>query len=347
MRAVVLREFGGPEKLLCEQVPDATPTVGEIVVKVGAVSVNRSFDIGVRTGEYSSRIALPIVLGADPSGTIVAASPEVAFPKVGDRVSIRSTIPCEICAVCRRGEPENCGSSSTIGVHRWGGYAEYVSVPANSASLVPDGLSFGDATVLARHASAAYNFIIKRGQLKAGETALIFGAAGALGSFAVQVAAMSGANVIAVAGSDERAEMAQNLGAHHVINYRRHNLATRVSELTSGLGADLVFESSSDPILWPQAFSCVAQCGRLITAGAHAGAGVNLDTRSLYRKRARIIGAAGVTTGDIDFALTAGAAGRFKVTIDRVLPLEEAASAHRLAEHQQSTGKILLNPEIT
>jgi NADPH:quinone reductase-like Zn-dependent oxidoreductase len=343
MKAVVLRSFGGSEQLVLENVPDPEPSPGEIVLQVAAVSINRSFDLSVRKGTYS-RGVLPLVLGADPSGTVSAIGKEVTAFKVGDRVAVMSTIACGQCQECRRGAAANCGFSRTIGVHRWGGYAEYVAVPASNAALVPETLSFGNATVIARHGAAAHNFLIDRGKLRAGETALIFGASGALGAFAVQVAKLAGATVAAVAGADSRAAFARQLGADATFNYRTGDLVEQVMALTNGRGADLAFESSGDPDLWPHALRCVAQAGRLVSCGAHAGGNVQLDLKRLYVGRLQIIGAAGVNVGDLDWALAAGARGEINATIDRAYPLESAAEAHDYIERERPLGKVLITP---
>ncbi len=344
MKAVVLRSFGGSEQLVLENVPDPTPAPDEIVLQVATVSINRSFDLSVRKGTYSRGAVLPLVLGADPSGTVCAIGKTVTTFKVGDRVAVMSTIACGQCQECRRGEAENCGSSRTIGVHRWGGYAEYVAVPASNAALIPETLRFGNATVIARHGAAAYNFLINRGRLCAGETALIFGASGSLGGFAVQVAKLAGAIVVAVAGADSRAAFAGQLGADTTINYRAGDLVGQVMALTNGRGADLVLESSGDPDLWPTALRCVAQAGRLVSCGAHGGGNVQLDLKKLYIGRLQIIGAAGVNVGDLDWALSAAARGEINATIDRVYPLESAAEAHDYVERERPLGKVLIAP---
>ena len=344
MKAVVLRSFGGSEQLVLENVPDPQPAPGEIVLQVATVSINRSFDLSVRKGAYSRGAVLPLVLGADPSGTVCALGEAVTAFKVGDRVAVMSTIACGQCHECLRGAAANCGFSRTIGVHRWGGYAEYAAVPAGNAVLIPNALSFGNATVIARHGAAAYNFLIDRGKLRAGETALIFGASGALGAFAVQVAKLAGANVVAVAGADSRAAFARRLGADATINYRTGDLVEQVMASTKGRGADLVLESSGDPDLWPHALRCVAQAGRLVSCGAHGGGNVQLDLKRLYIGRLQIIGAAGVNVSDLDWALAAGARGEIKATIDRVYPLELAAEAHDYVERERPLGKVLIAP---
>ena len=344
MKAVVLRSFGGSEQLLLENVPDPEPAFGEIVLKVATVSINRSFDLSVRKGTYSRGAVLPLVLGADPSGTVCAIGKGVTVFKAGDRVAVMSTIACGQCQECRHGAAASCGFSRTIGVHRWGGYAEYVAVPASNAALIPEALSFDHATVIARHGAAAYNFLIDRGKLRAGETALVFGASGALGGFAVQVAKLSGATVVAVAGADRRAAFARQLGADATINYRAGDLVEQVMALTNGRGADLVFESSGDPDIWPLALRCVAQAGRLVSCGAHGGGNVQLDIKRLYVGRLQIIGAAGVNVSDLDRALAAGARGDIHATIDRVYPLECAAEAQDYVERERPLGKVLIAP---
>jgi NADPH2:quinone reductase len=344
MKAVVLRSFGGSEQLLLENVPDPEPAFDEIALKVATVSINRSFDLSVRKGSYSRGAVLPLVPGADPSGTVSAIGKSVTAFKVGDRVAVMSTIACGQCQECRRGAAASCGFSRTIGVHRWGGYAEYVVVPARNAALIPEALSFDHATVIARHGAAAYNFLIDRGKLHAGETVLVFGASGALGGFAVQVAKLSGATVVAIAGADRRAAFARQLGADATINYRTGDLVEQVMALTNGRGADLVFESSGDPELWPLALRCVAQAGRLVSCGAHGGGDVLLDLKRLYVGRIQIIGAAGVNVSDLDRALAAGARGDIRATIDRVYPLERAAEAQDYVECERPLGKVLIAP---
>jgi NADPH2:quinone reductase len=345
MKAVMLRAFGGPERLQLETVPDPVPGCGEIVIKVAAVSINRSFDLTVRQGNYARGAVLPLVLGADPCGTVAALGAGVSAFKPGDRVAIMSTVACGECAECRRGLRASCGQSRTIGVHRWGGYADYVAVPAPNAARIPDGLGFAEATVIARHGGAAYNFLIERGELRAGETAVVFGAAGALGACAVQVAKLTGATVIAVAGAESRAAFALTLGADAALNHRAADLVAAVLALTGGRGADLVLETSGDPQLWPQALRCLAQTGRLVSCGAHGGGAVMLDLKRLYIGRLRIIGAAGVNLSDLDRALAAGARGQIKATIDRIYPLEAAGEAQAYVEREQPLGKVLLTPQ--
>jgi NADPH:quinone reductase len=170
------------------------------------------------------------------------------------------------------------------------------------------------------------------------------GAAGALGSFCVQVSHLLGAQVIAAAGADERVAAAIGYGADAGINYRSQDLAAEVHRITGGHGADVVFENIADPTLWPGAFNSLAFRGRLVTAGAHGGGRVELDVSRLYRQRLRIIGGPGNSHADVQRTLDAIANGQLRAGIDRILPLEQAAEAHRLVETQPLLGKIILRP---
>src|SRR5919198_2869108 len=344
MNGIVLKEFGGPEVLRLEEVPTPTLAAGEVLVKVHSVSVNRTLDLIVRQGNYPVKVQLPHVLGVDPAGVVAAIGEEVDNLKAGDRVAVLSFIACQKCRYCSRGEEANCLSSRHIGLHRWGGYAEYVSVPARNAFKLPGNISFAEGSVVTRHFPMAFNLLASKADVKPGESVLVMGATGALGSSCVQVAKMLGAKVIAGARADERVAVAKTYGADFGVNYRGQNLTEEIMQLTDGQGVDVVCENIADPTLWPGALNSLAIGGRLVTAGAHGGGEVKLDVKRLYMRRLRIIGAAGTNLPDVEKALAAAAAGKHRAIIDRTIPLREAPEAHRILERNQTLGKIILNP---
>jgi NADPH:quinone reductase len=344
MKAIVLKEFGGPGILRLEEVPMPSPAAGEVLVKVHSVSVNRTLDLIVRQGNYPVKVQLPHVLGVDPAGVVAAIGEEVDNLKAGDRVAVLSFIACRKCRYCSKGEEANCLSSRHMGLHRWGGYAEYVAVPARNAFKLPGNISFAEGSVVTRHFPMAFNLLVSKADVKPGESVLVMGATGALGSSCVQVAKMLGAKVIAGAGADERVAVAKTYGADFGVNYRRQNLTEEIMRLTDGHGVDVVCENIADPTLWPGALNSLAIGGRLVTAGAHGGGQVELDVKRLYMRRLRIIGAAGTNLPDVDKALAAAAAGKVRAIIDRTMPLREAAEAHRILERNQTLGKIILDP---
>lgn len=343
MKAIVVREFGGPDVLHLEDLPTPKPDVGEILVKVHSVSVNRTLDCVVRSDNYPVKIKLPHVLGVDPAGEVVGVGGVTKF-KLGERVAVISATPCQKCVPCLKGDEANCVDSRRIGIDLWGGYAEYIAVPERCAVKLPDDVSFAEGTVITRHFPMAFNLLVNKAQVRAGEWVLVMGATGALGSSCVQVAKMFGANVIAGAGTDERVDLAKTYSADFGINYRKHDLAKEVMRLTDNAGVDIVCENISDPTLWPAALASLAVNGRLVTAGAHGGGSVTLDVKRLYMRRLRVIGAAGTSVADVEKALDAARQGKIRAIINRTMPLSAAAEAHRIVEQNQITGKIILQP---
>jgi NADPH2:quinone reductase len=346
VKAIVLRAFGGPEVLQLEDVPDPRPSTGQVLVKVGAVSVNRSFDLGVRTNTYAVTPKLPHILGADPSGTIVEVGDGVDVRWLGRRVYVGSPRcgECEFCLSSRDTQCVAAGRAGMLGVHRWGGYAELVAVPANSVVPIPDELPFPEATVVGRHFPTACHLLETKAQLQPGEWVLIMGAAGGLGNALVQIARATGGRVIAAAGRDDRVQSCVASGAHFGVNYRTHDLAAEVLKITDGAGVQVVAENIADPTLWVGAFNSLAPDGRLVTAGAHGGGTVPLDVRRLYLRRITIMGNPNGGRAYLERALHGAATGQLHAVIGKVLPLSEASEAHRLAEGQDIIGKVILQP---
>jgi NADPH:quinone reductase len=344
MKAILLKEFGGPEVLRCENVPISKAAAGEIVLRVYSVSVNRTLDLVVRAGNYPVKIQMPHVLGVDPAGEVVEIGGGVDGFAIGDRVAVVSFIACRQCKQCIKGEEACCVASQHIGLHRWGGYAEYVAVPSGNAFKLPDNVTYWDGSVITRHFPMAFNQLTSKAAVKPGEWVLVMGATGALGNCCIQVAKMLGAKVIAGAGADERVALAKSYGADYGINYRKQDLLEEVMSLTGNQGVDVVCENISDPTLWPGAFNSLAINGRMVTAGAHGGGTVTLDVKRLYMRRLRIIGTAGTNVPDVYKALDAAGQGRIRAIIDRIMPLREAAEAHRIVEKKQTPGKIILDP---
>ena len=256
MKAIVVREFGPPSVMRYEEVPTPEPGPGEVLIKVHAVSVNRTLDAVVRAGKYAKKVELPLTPGVDPSGIVAKVGPDVTMRKVGDRVTVQ----------LRTGNEAGMDSIRNLGVHAWGGYAEYVRARADRTAIVPDALDFATATVVSRHAPTGIHLLRDRAKLQAGEWALVMGAAGGLGSAGVQIAKYLGAKVIAAAGTDERVKVGLEFGADAGVNYRAQDLAAEVMKITGGTGVNVVFENIGDPDLFPKALASMARKGRLVTA---------------------------------------------------------------------------------
>lgn len=346
MKAIIVRSYGGPEVIRLEQVATPQPAAGEVLIKVRAVTVNRTRDLNVCAGQAGGPEALPLVPGQDPSGEIVELGAGVDSARCGQRVIVSSRLTCGVCELCKAGHGSDCRRSRHIGIHRWGGYAEYIAVPASQVTAIADHLSFAEAAVAMRHFPMAMQQLGQtKAALNSGEWVLVMGASGGLGSACIQVARMRGAKVIAGAGGDERVAAAMIFGADHGINYRTTNLTERVREITAGHGADVICENISDPTTFPAAFASLAVMGRLVTSGAHGGGTVPVDMKQLYQNRQRIIGAAGHDPQDITAAMAGAGKGLLKAKVDLVLPLDKLHDAFALIGERKVSGKIVIDPQ--
>lgn len=334
MKAIVIREFGPPSVMKIEEVPTPEPGPGEVLIKVHAVSVNRTLDTKVRAGTYARPVKLPLVPGVDPSGVVAKVGEGVTDRKPGDRVTV----------ALRMGDLSGADAIRLMGVHAWGGYAEYVKAIAKNTTIVPDGVDFATATVVARHAPTGFHLLQDHAKVQPGEWVLVMGAAGGLGSAGVQIAKYLGAKVIAAAGSDDRVKVGLDLGADAGVNYRKQDLTIEAVRITEGKGVNVVFENIGDPELFPKAFNAMARGGRLVTAGGHGGGVVPLDVNRLYLNHITVMGRTGETPEAARLSLQMAAEGKFKALIDRILPLSQAPLAHELVESRGGLGKVLLDP---
>jgi NADPH:quinone reductase-like Zn-dependent oxidoreductase len=339
---MLFRDFGGPEVLHFEDIATPEPKQGEVLVKVHFVTVNITLDVLLRSGRYYQRPSLPHILGCDPIGEVVKLGKGVRSPKVGTRVMVHVSIPSK---QNKKGhEAGDPGHSEMIGIHRWGGYAEYVAVPAGNCFALPKNLSDQDATVILRHLPTARHQLHSVAKLKRGEWVLVMGAAGGLASCVIQVAKIMGAKVIGAAGSDDRVQKGIEFGADHGINYRKQDLIEEVKKLTGGQGVHVVAENVGDAELFPKALKCLRNRGRLVTAGAHATGQATIDLRHFYLNRIRMSGEPGCDFPDIEWAIAQCKTGKIKAPIvERVMGLSEAPEAHRLIEARQVSGKLLLD----
>jgi NADPH:quinone reductase len=334
MKAMVIREFGPPEAMRLEEVATPVPAPGEVLVEVHAVSVNRTLDLIVRSGKYPRPIKLPHVLGVDPSGVVVAVGEGVKTRKIGDRVT----------SYLRLDSGPPSGTPVILGLTVWGGYAEYVTLPERCTYIVPANVDFATATVVARHAPLAFSMLRDKAKVVPGEWVLVMGAAGGLGSAAVQAAKYLGAKVIVAAGADDRVKAAMELGGDAGVNYRAADLTAEARRIAGGAGVDIVLENIGDPDLFAKAFMALGRGGRLVTAGSHGGGIVPVNVSHLYFNHITIMGWTGQSDADVNDSLKAAGEGRFRVLVDRVMPLAQAVEAHRLVAERSSIGKVILQP---
>jgi len=351
MKAIVIHEYGPPDVLRYQDFPDPVPRDGEIRIKVHAATVNRVLDVSLRAGREQYRgPVLPLIPGVDCAGIVDAVGPHVSRWHVGDRISAAGIMPLQICAEDGSGYD---GPQGMMGIKRQGGFAELVAVPACAGVAIPQNLDFHRAAVVMRHVPTAWNLLMHVAELKYGETVLIMGAGGNLGSIGIQIAKnVIGAHVIAAAGSEERATLGKKLGADHAINYKSEDFVAEVKNVTSGAGANVILDMVGGDYI-DRNYEAAAVEGRIVQIAFLSGtpkATANFaklmvkrltHTGSTLRPRSNADKAAMVAAIEAK-VMPLLAEGRIKPLMDSTFPLEKAADAHRRMETSEHIGKIVL-----
>jgi NADPH:quinone reductase len=299
VKAVVIREYGGPEVLEYLDWPEPEVGRSDVLIRVHAVSIGRVLDVEVRRRGADFRASLPRILGSDPSGVVEAVGSAVTSVRAGDRVVCTSTMFCGRCHFCAAGMTNACVEHRVVGVHIDGGYAEYCSVPEQTVIRIPNHVSFEQAACMGVTYPVAWNLLVHRGGLAVGQSAFIMGAGGGLGVAGVLVAKALGARCIAAAGSEWKLQRCRDLlGADAAVLYDRPGWSARVRELTDdGLGVHVVYENISSPEMFDDSLGSLRPYGRLVTCGSHAGEIVPVTMRTVYRGHLTIAGDTGASIG--------------------------------------------------
>ncbi len=342
MRAVRFYEYGGPEVLRLEEVPAPEPSDGEVLLRVITTSVRRTdLQMHAGTGDYF-RAPVPFQLGRESSGVVAGLGAGVTDWQEGDEVITRNITPCGSCDICHRNLPEACRKPRYQGVSAWGGYADYITVPARSLMKKPAEVSHDQAAAFQGGTLTAWHNLITRGQLLAGETVLIRSASGAVASGGVQVARHAGSHIIATTSRPEKATHVKALGAHVVIDYNKEDVLQRVHESTNGRGVDLFFDTVGGNAF--QELAKVLRCGgRIVVPGNAAGSELRFHLGPLIQTQATIIFSKGSRPDEALKVLNLIARNQLKVAISHVFPLERAADAHRVLERREQFGRVILD----
>ena len=336
MRAVVMRARGGPEVLEVADLPVPEPGPKEVRVRLKAAALNH-LDVWVRKGVASPKLPLPHVLGADGSGVVDAVGPGVEGFAPGDEVVINPGLSCGRCERCLAGEDNLCPRYQILGEHRHGTYAEYTPVPAGIVAKKPKNLSFAEAAAIPLAGGTAWEAVVRRLAVRPGETVLVMGGAGGVGSFAVQFAKAAGAYVIATA-SAENLPVLKELGADLTLDYRGP-WAEEVLKATEGQGVDAAFETAGESLV-ERVIPVVRPFGRIATILPPQGnlSGLYTKNQTLYgvfltRERKRLL--------EMRPLFERGLA---RPLIAEVLPfsLENLRKAHARMDSGHGRGKIVL-----
>ena len=323
MKAIQVKETGGPEKMLLADIPTPQPGPKEALVKVAASGVN-FIDVYFRMGLYKAD--LPFTLGNEAAGVVEAVGAEVSEVRPGDRVAY---------AMAR------------------GSYAEYAVVPAWQLVKVPDHMDLNSAAAAMLQGMTAHYLTHSTFPLKAGQSCLVHAAAGGAGRLIVQMAKMRGARVLGTTSTEAKAALAREAGIDEVIFYTRQDFEAEVKRLTSGNGVDVVYDSVGAPT-YMQGLNCLRPRGMMVLFGQSGGKVPPLDPTILNTKGSLFLTRPSLAhycgnreellwrAGDV---LQWVASGKLKLAIDRIYPLSQTAQAHRDLESRATAGKLLLVPE--
>ncbi|MHB8489519.1 MAG: NAD(P)H-quinone oxidoreductase [Candidatus Dormibacteria bacterium] len=324
MRAIVVTAPGGPEQLHTEERPDPIAREGEVVVRVAGAGVNRA-DLLQRQGFYPPPPGASDILGLEASGVVASVGRGVETHAEGHRVML---------------------------LVEGGGYAELVAVRAAQVVRVPDNIDLIDAGGVPEAFITAHDALFTRGRLQDGDSVLIHGGGGGVGTAAIQLARQHGCRVLVTAGSAVKLARCLELGASAGIDYHAEDFVARTRELTEGRGADVVLDIMGASYL-SRNIDAVATDGRIVVIGMQGGTQTDIDLGAMLRRRISLISTAlrarpaaqkaAIVAAFAADVVPALASGRMRPVVDRVLPLDDAAEAHRLMEAGAVIGKIVLD----
>ncbi len=340
MKAVRLHEFGSPEVLKYEDVPDPELRKDQVLIRVKACAMNH-LDLWCRKGLPG--VKLPHILGSDVSGDVAAVGDYITGLHVGQRVLLAPMMFCNHCPACVSGRQNFCPRYTVLGYLNDGGNCELLAVPQVNVIPIPDDLIYNDAAAVPLVFLTAWHMLVGRAQIQAGQSLLVLGASSGVGSAAIQIGKLLGATVIATAGSPLKLEKAHELGADYTINHYEQKISDEVKKITAREGVDIVLEHVG-AATWEQSMKSLKPGGTIVTCGATTGTEAKFDIRFLFARQLSFLGSYMGSMGELYEVLKHVFSGRLKPVVDSSFPLREARAAHERMEKSQMFGKIVLNP---
>jgi len=352
MKAVVFEQHGGTDVLSYTDFPEPQPGPYEVLIEVKAAGANFN-DIWARRGMPGMKVIFPHVSGSDVSGVVASLGSEVTGTgfgssslQVGDEVVVHPGLSCRTCDFCVTGQEFFCRQFRIWGFQSGpndGGHSEFVTMPAVNVLPKPSNLSHEQAASMPLVLETAWRMLVSRAKVQPGEHVLIWGGVGGLGTMAIQICRMFGANPIPVVGSAQKVAKAEQLGAVNVIDRSSQDVLAEVKAITGKAGVDIVFEHSGQET-WPTSVAALRWGGRVVVCGASTGFEAVTDLRFLWNKQQNLLGSHLSNKAELSAALRAVEAGAIKPVIDRVLPLSDVASGQQLMEDLQVQGKVVYVP---
>jgi len=342
MKAVRFHAHGAPEVLTLEDAPDPIVPPDGVLVEVRAASVNH-LDIWLRKGMPGIKVPFPKIVGADAAGVVRLVGPLVKRVQPGQRVTLNPGIQCCTCEFCTSGRGSMCLTYTLIGENSDGAYAGLIAVPERNVHAIPDAMSFEEAAAYPLVYLTAWSMLVTKAQVRPGEDVLILSAGAGVGTACIQIAKMCGARVFATASTDEKVEKCKAIGADVGINYAAKPFDTEIRRITEKRGVDVVVDYIGKDT-WQQSLRSLRRGGRLVTCGATTGYDPVEDLRHIFFRQVEILGSTMGSMAEFDEVTRCVFRGQLKPIIDRVMPLADAAEAHRLIEARKTFGKIVLTP---
>ena len=317
------------------------PGEGEVQLKIKIVALNHIDVWGWRGMAFSQR-KLPITVGAEASGEVVAVGPGVSTLKTGQLVSIYGAPTCGTCVACREGRDNHCEHPTGVHGFHLDGYArEFANMPARNCIPAPIGVDDIGAALAPVTFGTCEHMLFDNAKLQSGETVLIHAGGSGIGSAAIQLAKAIGCTVITTVGSDEKIEPCQNLGADHVINYREDRFEGRVRKITKKRGVDVVFEHVGKDT-WAGSMLSLRPGGRLVTCGSTSGVSAETNLMMLFQRQLRLIGSFGCRMQNITTALEKMAKNYVHPVVDSQIEFGELATALERMQNRKVFGKIIM-----
>jgi NADPH:quinone reductase-like Zn-dependent oxidoreductase len=345
MRAAIQVGYGDPEvSVRLGDMPTPVPGPDEVLVRVAGATLNRKdlFAIANLTGPgIRPRPPLPHVNGTDAWGTIASVGPGVRAWREGDRVVVYPGLFCGQCEWCLRGESSACTSYGVLGEQRWGSHAEFVLVPPRNLEPIPDRMTPEALACAGGSWLTAWRGLVTVAAVKPGETLLVTGASGGVGTAAIAIGRLAGCRVVAVVGAPWKVARALASGADAVVQ-ADESVADRVRELTNGRGVDVALDGVGGST-WRQTINSLAPFGRMAVCGATDGDRPAISIREIYQHHRQILGAPLGNRAEFRDLVRSLASGRLTPVVHAALPLERIHEGLRLLDRRECFGKIAIH----